>query len=247
MSLGAGALGSVRAFGLSAPSANDRFAIPRHLAETLAIAAAGGATLGLTGISRRLAIGLYPGSRRRIARRSPDADSNAADARDLRADWHFARRRGDAGDFARHGDLSAQHRGAASGNGLHLRRRRRISASRASLGQSRRISRRCSRRDVAGAGAGRRARRRFARDRDRADHTRRRHCGRSARRIVAARSRRPRRAENDWRTLHSPYSTNWQSWSPFQPWSHSLPIGFAFRADCSLAPCSPPPCCMAAA
>ena len=49
MSLGAGALGSVRAFVLSAPSANDRFAITRHLAETLAIAAAGGATLGLTG------------------------------------------------------------------------------------------------------------------------------------------------------------------------------------------------------
>jgi membrane AbrB-like protein len=49
MSLGAGALGSVRAFGLSAPSANNRFVIPRHLAETLAIAAAGGATLGLIG------------------------------------------------------------------------------------------------------------------------------------------------------------------------------------------------------
>lgn len=49
MSLGAGALGSVRALVLSAPSPNDRFAIPRHLAETLAIAAAGGATLGLIG------------------------------------------------------------------------------------------------------------------------------------------------------------------------------------------------------
>lgn len=49
MSLGAGAHGSVRAFGLSAPSTNDRFIIPRHLAETLAVAAAGGATLGLTG------------------------------------------------------------------------------------------------------------------------------------------------------------------------------------------------------
>jgi hypothetical protein len=49
MSLGADAHGSVRAFGLSAPSTNDRFVIPRHLAETLAVAAAGGATLGLTG------------------------------------------------------------------------------------------------------------------------------------------------------------------------------------------------------
>jgi uncharacterized protein len=34
---------------LSAPSTNDRFVIPRHLAETLAVAAAGGATLSLTG------------------------------------------------------------------------------------------------------------------------------------------------------------------------------------------------------
>ena len=50
MSLGAGAHGSVRAFGLSAPSTNDRFVIPRHLAETLTVAAAGGATLGLIGV-----------------------------------------------------------------------------------------------------------------------------------------------------------------------------------------------------
>jgi len=49
VSLDAGALGSVRALVLSAPSSNDRIASTRHLAETLAIAVAGGAMLGLTG------------------------------------------------------------------------------------------------------------------------------------------------------------------------------------------------------
>jgi uncharacterized protein len=50
MSRGAGALGSVRALVLSAPSANDRFVVLRHVAETLAIAAAGGSALGLVGV-----------------------------------------------------------------------------------------------------------------------------------------------------------------------------------------------------
>lgn len=50
MSRGAGALGSVRALALSAPSANDRFVVLRHVAETLAIAAAGGSALGLVGV-----------------------------------------------------------------------------------------------------------------------------------------------------------------------------------------------------
>ena len=35
---------------MSAPSANDRFAILRHLTETLVIAAAGGSALGLIGV-----------------------------------------------------------------------------------------------------------------------------------------------------------------------------------------------------
>ena len=50
MSRGAGALGSMRALVLSAPSPNDRLEILRHVAETLAIAAAGGAALGLIGV-----------------------------------------------------------------------------------------------------------------------------------------------------------------------------------------------------
>jgi membrane AbrB-like protein len=50
MSRGAGALGSVRVLALSAPSANDRFVVLRHVAETLAIAAAGGSALGLVGV-----------------------------------------------------------------------------------------------------------------------------------------------------------------------------------------------------
>ncbi len=50
MSRGAGALGSVRALVLPAPSANDRLVVLRHVAETLAIAAAGGSALGLVGV-----------------------------------------------------------------------------------------------------------------------------------------------------------------------------------------------------
>ena len=44
------ALGSLRALALSAPSVNDRFAILRHLTETLIVAAAGGSALGLIGV-----------------------------------------------------------------------------------------------------------------------------------------------------------------------------------------------------
>ena len=147
--------------------------------------------------SRRLAVRFDFGSGWCIARRSPDADSDIIDARHLRADWHIAWRRRDTGDIARHGNVSGQHCGADPGHGPHFYWWCRISASHSSLGQCRRVPCCGSRRHVAGAGAGCRARRRSARDCDRAEHPRSRHCRRTARRTVHAGACRPGTAKSD--------------------------------------------------
>ena len=192
MSLGTGALGSVRAFGLSAPPTNNRFVIPRHLAETLAIAAAGGATLGLIGFPA----GWLSGSILAVAGASLAGRPMLIPTLLMRAIFVL---------------IGISLGAVVTPETLHGMATYPLSIAVLLLamafisvgggpdicvsciaGQSRRISCRRSRRDVAGPGTGRRARWRFARDRDRAEHTRRRHCGRSARRIVIARSRRPR-------------------------------------------------------
>ena len=189
--------------------------------------------------SCRLAVRLDPCGRRIGDRRPANADPDTADAGDLRADRHLAWRRGDARDTAWDGNLSAQYCGPDSRNGGHFRRRRRVSAACAPVGDSRFLS--CGRtgRHVASAGARRRARGRPSGDRDRAKHPRCRDCRRPSSRPVAARTCRPCGTENDRPTQHR-YAR--RAGHPARGIDrrrdHRL-SNSAFRAGCSSAPCSP--------
>ena len=187
-----------------------------------------------------------PGGRRISDRRPADADPDTADAGNLCADRHLAWCRCDTRDTARNGDLSAQYRGPDPGDGGHFRRRCRVSAPCAPVGDGQFLSCGSAGRHVASPGARRRARWRPSGDRYRAKYPRCRDCRRPSGRPVTARTCRPCGAEN---------------WRPAQPRCarrvghpscgidrslRSSPIESAFRAGCSSAPCSPPRSCTAA-